>query len=105
MDKKKISNVDTRAVGNARMRKYDVADAMIDEMKGGEMRPGIEERLNKVGRESDAEFIRETRGLGVDPGQLKKRRPNQMKEGGKVSSASKRADGCAVRGKTKGKMV
>ena len=28
-----------------------------------------------------------------------------MKKGGKVSSASKRADGCAIRGKTKGKMV
>ena len=27
------------------------------------------------------------------------------KSGGKVSSASKRADGCAMRGKTKGKMV
>jgi len=27
------------------------------------------------------------------------------KDGGKVGSASKRADGCAVRGKTKGKMV
>ena len=28
-----------------------------------------------------------------------------MKKGGKVSSASARADGCAVRGKTKGRMV
>jgi hypothetical protein len=28
-----------------------------------------------------------------------------MKKGGKVSSASSRADGCAQRGKTKGKMV
>ena len=28
-----------------------------------------------------------------------------MKKGGKVSSASSRADGCAVKGKTKGKMV
>ena len=27
------------------------------------------------------------------------------KEGGKVSSASKRADGCAIRGKTRGRMV
>jgi hypothetical protein len=27
------------------------------------------------------------------------------KSGGSVSSASKRADGCAVRGKTKGRMV
>ena len=29
----------------------------------------------------------------------------RMKKGGKVSSASKRADGCAVKGKTKGRMV
>ena len=28
-----------------------------------------------------------------------------MKKGGKVSSASKRADGCAIRGKTKGRMI
>jgi len=28
-----------------------------------------------------------------------------MKKGGKVSSASKRADGCCVKGKTKGRMV
>jgi hypothetical protein len=30
---------------------------------------------------------------------------DSYKKGGKVSSASKRADGCAVRGKTKGRMV
>lgn len=29
----------------------------------------------------------------------------KMSSGGKVGSASKRADGCAVKGKTKGKMV
>jgi len=28
-----------------------------------------------------------------------------MKKGGKVSSASKRADGCAIKGKTKGKII
>ena len=28
-----------------------------------------------------------------------------MKKGGKVSSASKRADGCAIKGKTRGRMV
>jgi len=28
----------------------------------------------------------------------------EYKAGGKVSSASKRADGCAIRGKTKGKL-
>ena len=30
---------------------------------------------------------------------------NNYKKGGKVSSCSKRGDGCAVRGKTKGRMV
>ena len=29
----------------------------------------------------------------------------KMRAGGKVSSASKRADGCAIKGKTKGRMV
>jgi len=31
--------------------------------------------------------------------------PKTFKAGGKVSSASKRADGCAMRGKTKGRMI
>ena len=85
--------MDKRAAGNKKMREFAVRNAMMDEMMGGEKRPGMEERLNKIGRESDAEFIRETRGRG-------------MKKGGMVkSSASKRADGCAVKGKTKGKMV
>ena len=32
-------------------------------------------------------------------------RPKVMKKGGKVSSASKRADGCCTKGKTRGKMM
>jgi len=40
--------------------------------------------------EADAEVKRETRG---------------MKKGGMISSASKRADGCVTKGKTKGKML
>lgn len=34
-----------------------------------------------------------------------KQEGRKMKAGGKVSSASSRADGCAVKGKTKGRMV
>jgi hypothetical protein len=34
-----------------------------------------------------------------------KAKPKKMAKGGSVSSASKRADGCAVKGKTRGKMV
>ena len=36
---------------------------------------------------------------------MEEREPAAMKKGGKVSSASKRADGIAQRGKTKGRMV
>ena len=31
--------------------------------------------------------------------------PREMAKGGKVSSASSRADGCCIKGKTRGKMV
>lgn len=49
---------------------------------------------SKANREADLERQREsTRGIRT------------MKKGGEVKSASKRADGCCVRGKTKGKMV
>jgi hypothetical protein len=38
-------------------------------------------------------------------GDKKKEEPVKKAEGGMISSASKRADGCAIRGKTRGKMV
>jgi hypothetical protein len=48
-------------------------------------------------------------GDGSSEEELKRRMQEgtmfKMKSGGKVSSASKRADGCAIKGKTKGKMV
>ena len=37
-------------------------------------------------------------------GKIYRKSVKNMSSGGSVSSASKRADGCAVRGKTKGKM-
>jgi hypothetical protein len=44
---------------------------------------------------------RESLKLGMKKGGAVKK----MASGGKVSSASKRADGCAIRGKTKGRMI
>jgi hypothetical protein len=42
----------------------------------------------------------------TDPGGYKKGgKVKKMASGGKVSSASKRADGCATKGKTKGRML
>jgi hypothetical protein len=41
----------------------------------------------------------------LDEEEKKRKAATGMKTGGKVSSASKRADGCCVKGKTKGRMV
>ena len=51
-------------------------------------------RVQQAGKERDDEYTRETR------------RGKKMAKGGSVkSSASKRADGCAQRGKTRGKVL
>ena len=58
--------------------------------------------------ERKAEKFSKTKGGGGGGGggiiPLDKRSP-YFKKGGMVSSASKRADGCAIKGKTKGRMV
>ena len=58
----------------------------------------LEDREEKKRREAEAA------AAGMVPGQGGQA-PMPMKKGGKVSSASKRADGCAIKGKTRGRMV
>ena len=58
----------------------------------------LDDREEKKRREAEAAAAGMVSGQG---GQA----PMPMKKGGKVSSASKRADGCAIKGKTRGKMV
>jgi len=74
----------------------------------------------KTAREAGAEMKRESRGIPkpynfdaieeakqnvVDAADRKKISDMGYKKGGSVGSASKRADGCCVKGKTRGKMV
>lgn len=61
------------------------------------------DELDKKEREAKAEVKRESRG--TQKGNSGGADSDGMKKGGSVSSASKRADGCAMRGKTKGRMV
>jgi hypothetical protein len=44
-------------------------------------------------------------GGGMGIGKMNRDITKNMKKGGKVSAASKRADGCCVKGKTKGRMI
>jgi hypothetical protein len=88
-----VPKEDKKTSGNKKMRSAAVREEMMGMMRSGEAPKDMKERLDKVGRESDDEYRRETKGKG-------------MKKGGMVkSSASKRADGIAKKGKTKGRMV
>ena len=69
--------------------------------------------LDKKGLANPVEVVNEALG-GESREESRKRReeakqpkpePKKMRAGGSVSSASKRADGCAVKGKTRGKIV
>jgi hypothetical protein len=90
-----VPKEDKKTSGNKKMRSAAVREENDGQMmRSGEAPTRYESRdLTKVGRESDDEYRRETKGKG-------------MKKGGSVkSSASKRADGIAKKGKTKGRIV
>jgi hypothetical protein len=60
----------------------------------------------KLSSEDKAQLKRETRRGGKEDDEYGSRKEDKpFKKGGMTSSASKRADGCAVKGKTKGRMV
>jgi hypothetical protein len=86
-----VPKEDKKTSGNEKMRSAAVREEMMDMMRAGEAPKDMKDRLDKVGRESDSEYRRETKDKG-------------MKKGGSVkSSASKRADGIAKKGKTREK--
>lgn len=66
--------------------------------------PGLRDKLMNMVGAGEVANDEEMRRIVQEEMNAGKRAPG-MKKGGKVGSASKRADGCAIRGKTKGKMV
>ena len=58
-----------------------------------------------VAKPANFDAIQEAKQDAKDAADRKKISDMGYKKGGKVSSASKRADGCCVKGKTRGKMV
>lgn len=86
----------------------------------GDREAAQREKYEAAKREADAEMKRESRGIqkpanfdamqesiqdAADARARKKISDMGYKKGGSVSSASKRADGIATKGKTKGKMI
>jgi hypothetical protein len=86
----------------------------------GDRNAAQREKAADAKRESDAEMKRESRGVqkpanfdatqesiqdAKDAKDRAKIKSMGFAKGGKVSSASKRADGCATKGKTRGKFI
>jgi hypothetical protein len=63
------------------------------------------QRKKALTRAEEDEEERKGRMTRTGGGMRKGGKVKKMAKGGSVSSASKRADGCATKGKTKGKMV
>lgn len=91
-------------------------DKILEKAKAEQARAEISKMAEEQRAKAEAERPRTYTERLQDMGRLPKGGGGAMpksnrditknyKSGGKVSSASKRADGCAMRGKTKGKMV
>jgi hypothetical protein len=93
-----------RAAGKAAKA---VGDKIKEDLTGGAF---VGSRLNmpsntRLGKLSaaDTRLLNKTDAMKKNP--YETREDMGMKKGGMVSSASKRADGCAVKGKTRGRIV
>jgi hypothetical protein len=67
-----------------------------------------QEMVDRLSREeNEANPMVKLRDKFFGPEKVKQPKPEPVKKakGGAVSSASKRADGCAIKGKTKGRIV
>jgi hypothetical protein len=91
------SSVRSSSYGEAARSARTLGDAMKEDLeRSAAVRSGKEKTLGTRFQEGMRKF-----GRALATGQPQ----GGMKKGGMVGSASKRADGCAQRGKTRGKMV
>jgi len=79
---------------------------MPSKTRMGKLSPSDTRLLNEYDASPEGKTAKIERLHGI-PSSAKGKRYGGMKKGGvvKASSASKRGDGCAIRGKTKGRMV
>jgi hypothetical protein len=87
----------------------DVNETMISNRDGSETAVNLKSEKPEAGSRMGAGMSRyigpNASKAGAGRGFVNPKRVDGMKKGGKVSSASSRADGIAQRGKTRGKMV
>lgn len=95
------------ALANARPSRENMRESNFRAIVGQPSARREAARLAQEVSELGDQYKREARGVEADDEGIMSRIKSAagMKKGGKVSSASKRADGIAKRGKTKGRMI
>jgi len=89
------------------MGRYGLAAASYVPAIGVDVARRVKDKVmgTKEQNEEATNRMRKMDEKNPDSSQAKVNRILGMKKGGMVSSASKRADGCAIKGKTKGRMI
>jgi hypothetical protein len=77
----------------------------FDRITGSRSASDRKEKEDKTSEVSGEMSFGSPRGRSSDSSDRTPRMSDDYAKGGKVSSASSRADGCAVKGKTRGRMV
>jgi ribosomal protein L13E len=78
---------------------------LLDEQKQKELDVKVDQAAKDVKTRETKENEDAVKAIKSIPKKIVDTVKKAFKSGGKVSSASKRADGCAIKGKTKGRMV
>jgi hypothetical protein len=89
-DKKKLPSEDISS--ESKIPRANLTDRITDSVKGA----GKRLKDNIMGTEEQNKAAQERMDKAKE-----KQEPKKMRAGGSVSSASRRADGCAIRGKTR----
>ena len=98
---------------NTKRKKMAYGGKVMKMKEGGMMKkpdnPGLKklpsEVRNKMGYMKKGGVVKKGHHRMPDGTIMKDSEHKKMKKGGKVSSCSKRADGCVTKGKTKGRMI
>ena len=77
----------------------------FDRITGSRSAKDYKEKEDKASEFSGEMGFKASRSRNYDSGDRTPRMSDDYAKGGKVSSASKRADGCVTKGKTKGRFV
>jgi hypothetical protein len=94
-----------RAVVGAAKKIYNAATSKGEDFEPKQTHYYVDDNNQPIGTMPETDAVRSANEKQVRPlnmgSKSKATKASEYKKGGKVSSASKRADGCAIRGKTR----